>query len=92
MARRIAKIGAYFAGGLTVSLLALAFVAWALLRGIREFLERSPWRIPSSGAQGFSNLYRPGNQAQAIHRRARTGRDFHVGRCTWCRNRCRSDH
>jgi putative ABC transport system permease protein len=60
------KVGAYFAGGLTVSLLALAFVAWALLRGIRVFLERSPWRIPSLVRQGFSNLYRPGNQAQAI--------------------------
>ena len=60
------KIGGYFAGGLTVSLLALAFVAWALLRGIRVFLERSPWRIPSLVRQGFSNLYRPGNQAQAI--------------------------
>src|SRR5258706_4281149 len=61
-----AKIGGYFAGGLVVSLLALAFVAWALLRGIRTFLERSPWRIPSLLRQDFYNLYRHGNQAQAI--------------------------
>lgn len=60
------KVGGYFAGGLVASLIALAFVAWALLRGIRAFLQRSPWRIPSLVRQGFSNLYRTGNQAQAI--------------------------
>ena len=33
---------------------------------MREFLRRSPWRIPSLVRQGIANLYRQGNQAQAI--------------------------
>ncbi len=60
------KVGGYFAGGAVASLIALALVAWGLLRGIRTFLERSPWRIPSLARQGLANLYRQGNQAQAI--------------------------
>jgi putative ABC transport system permease protein len=60
------RIGGYFAGGLTVSLIALALVAAGLLRLIREFLKRTPWRLPSLARQGLANLYRQGNQAQAI--------------------------
>jgi putative ABC transport system permease protein len=60
------KVGGYFAGGLVTSLLALTGVAWLLLRGIKEFLKRSPWRVPSLVRQGLANLYRQGNQAQAI--------------------------
>ncbi len=60
------RVGAYFAGGLTASLIALALVAWLLLRLVREFLRKSPWRIPSLARQGMANLYRQGNQAQAI--------------------------
>ncbi len=61
-----ARVGGYFAGGLMTSLVALALVAWLLLRGVREFLRKSPWRIPSLIRQGMANLYRQGNQAQAI--------------------------
>jgi len=61
-----ASVGGYFAGGLTVSLLVLAAVAAALLRVLRESLQRSPWRIPALARQGLANLYRQGNQAQAI--------------------------
>ena len=60
------KVGGYFAGGLVTSLIALTGVAWLLLRGIRVFLKRSPWRIPSLVRQRLANLYRQGNQAQAI--------------------------
>ncbi len=60
------KVGGYFAGGLVTSLLALTGVAWLLLHGIRVFLKRSPWRVPSLVRQGLANLYRQGNQAQAI--------------------------
>ena len=60
------KVGGYFAGGLAVSLIVLAFVAWFLLRGLRLFLERSPWKINALTRQGLANLYRQGNQAQAI--------------------------
>ena len=60
------RVGGYFAGGLTVSLLVLALVAAALLRTIRGLLRRSPFRVPALARQGFANLYRQGNQAQAI--------------------------
>ncbi len=60
------KVGGYFAGGLMTSLVALSLVAWGLLRLVRTFLNRSPWRIPGLVRQGMSNLYRQGNQAQAI--------------------------
>jgi putative ABC transport system permease protein len=61
-----ARVGEYFAGGLTVSLFALSMVAWILLRSLRALLEKSPWRLPSLIRQGIANLYRQGNQAQAI--------------------------
>ncbi len=60
------RVGGYFAGGLAVSLIALTAVAWGLLKLVRIFLARSPWRIPSLARQGMANLYRQGNQAQAI--------------------------
>lgn len=60
------KVGAYFAGGLFVSLLLLSAVAVGLLRGVKTFLKNSPWRLSSLARQGLANLYRPGNQAQAI--------------------------
>jgi putative ABC transport system permease protein len=60
------KVGGYFALGLTVSLLALGAVAWALLRVIRAFLKHPPVRLSPVTRQGLSNLHRQGNQAQAI--------------------------
>ena len=60
------RVGEYFAGGLTVSLIALTAVAWVLLRSMRNSGGESPWRIPSLTRQGMANLYRQGNQAQAI--------------------------
>ncbi len=60
------RVGRYFAGGLAGSLIALGVVAWFLLRALRGFLRGSPWRIPSLVRQGIANLYRQGNQAQAI--------------------------
>jgi putative ABC transport system permease protein len=61
-----ARVGGYFAGGLFVSLLLLVIVAAVLLRGIREFVRRAPWKIHALTRQGLANLYRQGNQAQAI--------------------------
>jgi putative ABC transport system permease protein len=60
------RVGGYFAGALSVSLLLLAAVATVLLKGIRAFVQRPPWRIPALIRQGLANLYRQGNQAQAI--------------------------
>src|SRR5690606_1632565 len=61
-----ARVGGYFAVGLTLSLVALSAVAWGLLRAIRTFLRRPPFRVPALTRQGLANLYRQGNQAQAI--------------------------
>jgi putative ABC transport system permease protein len=60
------RVGGYFAGGLVFSLLVLAAAAAFLLRLLREFLRRSPWRVAALTRQGLANLYRQGNQAQAI--------------------------
>jgi putative ABC transport system permease protein len=60
------RVGGYFAGGLLVSLIALAIVAWGLLRVVRIFLRRPPWHLRATTRQGLANLYRQGNQAQAI--------------------------
>ena len=60
------RVGGYFAGGLTVALILLAVVASGFLRAIKVALRQSPWRIPTLARQGFANLYRQGNQAQAI--------------------------
>jgi putative ABC transport system permease protein len=60
------RIGAYFAGGLLVSLLVVAGFAWILLRGLRSLL-RGPGRVlPAVLRQGAANLYRPGNHAQTV--------------------------
>lgn len=61
-----ARVGGYFAGGLAVALVVLAVVAGGVLRTIRIVVKKTPWRIPTLARQGFANLYRQGNQAQAI--------------------------
>lgn len=60
------KLGSYFAGGLVVSLLALAGVAWLLLRGLRLVLRGASLQLPPTLRHGMANLYRPGNQATAV--------------------------
>ncbi len=60
------RVGAYFAGGLAASLLALSAVSWVLLRAVKLLLRRVGLRLPSSMRQGLANLYRPGNQAQSV--------------------------
>lgn len=61
-----ARAGVYFAGGLAVSLAVLSAVAWAMLRGLKALLRKWGAAMPSSLRQGLANLYRPGNQAQAV--------------------------
>ncbi len=60
------QVGAYFAGGLFIALLLLAGVARLLLWLLRRLLARSAGRLPSVVRQGIANIYRPGNQAQAV--------------------------
>ena len=61
-----ARVGGYFAGGLLVALIALGAVAWVLLKFLRELVKNSPLRLPTLARQGLANLYRQGNQSQAI--------------------------
>lgn len=60
-----ARMGAYFAGGLAASLLALAAVAWLLLRGLKWFSRRASRGLRAGVRHGIANLYRPGNHAEA---------------------------
>ncbi|MGO4885979.1 MAG: ABC transporter permease [Bryobacteraceae bacterium] len=60
------RIGAYFAGGLVVSLLVIAAAAWLLLRGLRLLMRGSGRALPAALRQGIANLYRPGNHAQTV--------------------------
>jgi putative ABC transport system permease protein len=60
------RTGAYFVVALMASLGLMALVAWLLLAGVRLFLQRSPWKLPSTLRHGAANLYRPGNHAAAV--------------------------
>ncbi len=60
------QMGAYFVGGIVVSLLALAAAAWALLRALRWLVQKAPVRWPVEWRQGMANLYRPGNHAPSV--------------------------
>ncbi len=60
-----AEMGAYFVAGLTGSILLLAAVAWALLRGLRWLSRTSGRKLRPSIRHGIANLYRPGNHAQS---------------------------
>jgi len=61
-----ARVGGYFAGGLVVSLLVLTLFAWALLKALRVLVRLRGARMHPTLRQGLANLYRPGNQAQAV--------------------------
>ncbi len=60
------QMGAYFVGGIAVSLLALAAAAWVLLRALRWLVQKAPVRWPVEWRQGMANLYRPGNHAPSV--------------------------
>src|SRR5262249_55989267 len=66
-ARDALRLGAYFIGGIVASLLALASVAWALLRSLQALVRSAAGAaFPASLRHGMANLYRPGNQAQTV--------------------------
>src|SRR5260370_31607681 len=61
------RLGVYFIGGIVASLLALAAVAWALLRALKGLIRgRAGVLFPANLRHGVAHLYRPGNQAQAV--------------------------
>ena len=59
-------LGAWFGGGLLVSFLVLALVAWLLLKSLRKLPRWLPWKLSTSVKQGLANLHRPGNHAEAV--------------------------
>ncbi len=61
-----ARIGWTFIGGLVTSLAILSLAAWLLLKGLKRFVERGPFRLPVAWRHGLANLYRPGNHAASI--------------------------
>jgi len=58
------KLGGYFAGGIAGALISLGAVAWLLLRALKYAVRTRA--LPASLRHGLANLYRPGNQAQAV--------------------------
>ena len=60
------RLGAYFAGGLVVGLLALMAIARLLLRLLKSMLARSRRPLPAVVRHGLANLYRPGSQATGV--------------------------
>jgi putative ABC transport system permease protein len=60
-----ARTGRYFAFAVALAMLALAAVAWLLLRGLRLLSRHLPRRVGPVIRQGIANLYRPGNHAGA---------------------------
>jgi putative ABC transport system permease protein len=60
------RMGAYFIGGIALSLVALAAAAWLLLRALRWLVQKAPIRWPVEWRQGMANLYRPGNHAPSV--------------------------
>jgi putative ABC transport system permease protein len=60
-----AQMGVYFVLGLAGSLLLLAGVAWALMRGLKLISKGAGRRLRPSIRHGIANLYRPGNHAQS---------------------------
>jgi len=59
------QMGVYFVLGLTGSLLLLAAVAWALMRGLKLVSRGAGRTLRPSIRHGIANLYRPGNHAQS---------------------------
>lgn len=60
------RMGLYFIGGLTASILVLAGIASVLLLLMRWVVRTRGGRLPSTFRHGFANLYRPGNQARSV--------------------------
>lgn len=58
------RMGAYFAGGLTVALLVLAGIARVLLASLKWLVGRV--RLPVTLRHGIANLYRPGSHSTAV--------------------------
>jgi putative ABC transport system permease protein len=60
------RMGLYFVGGLSVSILLLAGVAAVMLYGLRKLVKAFHQVLPPVFRHGFANLYRPGNQARSV--------------------------
>jgi putative ABC transport system permease protein len=61
-----ARLGAWFAGALAVSILLLLGFGKLLLSGLKTALARAPLRLPPTVRHGLGNLHRPGNHAAFV--------------------------
>jgi putative ABC transport system permease protein len=59
-------VGTIFSIGLVVVLLVLLGASWAVLAGLKFFLNRTRLHLPSVLRHGMANLYRPGNPSAAL--------------------------
>lgn len=64
--RDSARLGAFFVGGLAISIGVLTGAASLLLWALRRVQRYIPFWFPSALRHGMANLYRPGNQASAV--------------------------
>jgi putative ABC transport system permease protein len=64
--RDSARVGAWFAVGLAVSLIVFAIFGKLLTSGLKMVLARFPLKISPVVRHGLANLYRPGNQAPFV--------------------------
>jgi len=64
--RDSARLGAFFIGGLAISIGVLTGAASLLLWALRRVQRHIPYWFPSALRHGMANLYRPGNQASAV--------------------------
>jgi putative ABC transport system permease protein len=60
------RMGLYFVGGLSISILLLAGVAALMLYVLRKLVKAFHRALPPAFRHGFANLYRPGNQARSV--------------------------
>lgn len=61
-----ARLGAWFAGALALSILLLLGFGKLLLSGLKTALARAPLRLAPSVRHGLGNLHRPGNHASFV--------------------------
>ncbi len=60
------RLGAWFAGGVALSVAGLAVTASALMAALRVGPGRLPFRLPVTLRHGIANLHRPGMHAEVI--------------------------
>ncbi len=60
------RLGAWFVGGVALSVAGLAATAWGLMAALKAAPSKLPFRIPVGLRHGIANLHRPGMHAGVI--------------------------